>query len=548
MAAVVHNSPHTDPKQCTAREPEPREKDRIKSIFVVDDNESQLATLAILLEDEGLKVQTSNEPNDAIARIASGSFGVAVVDLKMPNLSGIQVLDAIKRQARTTHVIIHTAHGDFDSARQAVNLGAFAFVEKLGDPGELLAYVHRACNDLLDRYNDELEAKTIAQSAQLYLSEQRALTTLDSIAEGVITTDANANVDYMNPVAECLTGWALDKARGKAITDVFRIIDGATRSAIADPAARCLELGRPISASRDTILLHREAQEFWINGSAAPLRDANGIVVGSVIAVNDVTARVKAERELRRHQDQLEELVSERTAALRASLKELESFSYSVSHDLRSPLRSIDGFSKILLEDYNDVLDESGKDSLRRVRSASQHMGRLIDDLLKLSRLTRRDMSRERVDISALAHDIAHRHQEQHPERRMDFTIDESLMALGDPNLLQVALDNLIGNAVKYTSMEAVAEITVHGRPCEERAGEWVFCITDNGVGFDMRYSGKLFGAFQRLHNLDAFEGTGIGLATTARVIERHGGRIWAESAPDEGAKFYFTLPGIESS
>jgi len=229
-------------------------------------------------------------------------------------------------------------------------------------------------------------------------------------------------------------------------------------------------------------------------------------------------------------------------------LKELESFSYSVSHDLRSPLRSIDGFSKILLEDYDDILDASGKDSLRRVRLASQHMGRLIDDLLKLSRLTRRDMSRERVDISGFSRDIASRYQEQQPERRINFTIDESMMALGDPNLLEVALDNLIGNAVKYTSMEAAAEITVHGSPCQERTGEWEFCISDNGVGFDMRYAGKLFGAFQRLHNLDAFEGTGIGLATTARVIERHGGRIWAESAPDKGAKFYFTLPGVESS
>lgn len=548
MAAVVHNAQRAHAAIDTVKHEAPREKDRIKRIFVVDDNESQLATLATLLEDEGLTVQTSNEPNDAIRRIASGAFGVAVVDLKMPNLSGIQVLDAIKRQSRTTHVIIHTAHGDFDSARQAVNLGAFAFVEKLGDPGELLAYVHRACNDLLDRYNDELEAKTLAQSAQLFLSEQRALTTLHSIAEGVITTDANATVQYMNPAAEQLTGWTLEAARGKPVTDVFRIIDGATRRELVDPAARCLELGRPISASRETILLHREAKEFWINGSAAPLSDANGNAVGAVIAVNDVTARVQAEQELRRHQDHLEELVDDRTAALRASLKELESFSYSVSHDLRSPLRSIDGFSKILLEDYDDVLDAAGKDSLHRVRSASQHMGRLIDDLLKLSRLTRRDMSRERVDISGMAHDIAHRLQEQHPERRIDFTIDDSLMALGDPNLLQVALDNLIGNAVKYTSMEEVAKIVVHGTPAEERPDEWVFCIADNGVGFDMRYAGKLFGAFQRLHNLDAFEGTGIGLATTARVIERHGGRIWAESAPNEGARFYFTLPMVDSA
>ncbi len=549
MAAVFNNAQiqHSKGGQAPARSSFPQEKHRVKHVFVVDDNESQLATLAALLEDEGFTVETSDEPSDAIERIASGAYGVAVVDLKMPNLSGIQVLDAIKRQSRATHVIIHTAHGDFDSARQAVNLGAFAFVEKLGDPGELLAHVHRACSDLLGRYSEELEETARTQSAQLYLSEQRALTTLDSIAEGVITTDAQGKVDYMNPVAESLTGWALGEARGKPVTEVFRIVDGATRQPLADPAARCLELGRPISASRETILLSEDSREFWINGSAAPLRDESGALVGTVIAANDVTARVRAEQELRRYRDQLEDLVDERTAALRASLKELESFSYSVSHDLRSPLRSIDGFSKILLDDFNDLLDDGGKDCLRRVRAASQHMGRLIDDLLKLSRLTRRDMSRERVDISGLAQDIARRHRDQHPERRIDFDISDDLAALGDPNLLQVALDNLIGNAVKYTSMEPVARITLHGSPGDRKPGEWIFCITDNGVGFDMRHASKLFGAFQRLHNREAFEGTGIGLATTARVIERHGGRIWAESAPSEGAKFFFTLPAAET-
>jgi len=522
---------------------QPSEKDRVRSVFLVDDNESQLATLRALLEDEGFAVAIGNEPVEAIERIAQGAFGVAVVDLKMPNLSGIKVLETIKRLPRTTHVIIHTAHGDFDSARQALNLGAFAFVEKLGDPADLLGHVHRASADLLARYNDELEAKTAQQSDRLFLTEQRAITTLQSIAEAVITTDARGTVDYMNPIAESLTGWSLEQARGVAFSEVFRIVDGASRKPLADPAGRCLQLGRTISSTRSTILINRRSEEYWINGSAAPLRDAHGALVGTVIAASDVTARVHAEQELRRYRDHLEELVDERTAALQASLKELESFSYSVSHDLRSPLRSIDGFSQILVQDYQDVLDDGGKDALRRVRSASQHMGKLIDDLLKLSRLTRRDICREHVDVSGLAYDIACRLVEGCPSRRIEFDIAGALAATGDSTLLRVALENLLGNAVKYTALEKLAHISLEGKPSPDSHREWEFCVKDNGVGFDMQYAGKLFGAFQRLHDRSQFEGTGIGLATTARIIERHGGRIWAESAPGEGARFHFTLP-----
>ena len=232
--------------------PQVPERDRLRRVFIVDDNESQLATLAALLEDEGFTVATSGEPRDALERIERGGFGVAVVDLRMPDLSGIQVLEAIKRHRRLTHVIIHTAHGDFDSARKAVNLGAFAFVEKLGDPGDLIAHVHRACNDLLNRYNDELEANAVEQSAQLFLSEQRARTTLDSIAESVISTDADGRIDYMNPVAERLTGWRSEDAAGRVFHEVCRMIDGSSREPLVDPASRCIELGRTITPSRSS--------------------------------------------------------------------------------------------------------------------------------------------------------------------------------------------------------------------------------------------------------------------------------------------------------
>ncbi len=547
MATPVESLDYETAHAAAANVPEVRERDRINRVFVVDDNDSQLTTLAALLEDEGFTVATSGEPHEALERIARGGFGVAVVDLRMPGLTGIQVLEAIKGLARLTHVIIHTAHGDFDSARQAVNLGAFAFVEKLGDPGDLLAHVHRASHDLLQRYNDELESKAQAQSVQLFMSERRAQTTLDSIAESVITTDAEGLVDYMNPVAEALTGWSTERARGKTFCEVFRLIDGATRETLTDPARRCIELGRTITPSRSTILLSRTGQEHWITGSAAPLLDARAKVVGAVIAATDITALVRVQHELRIHQDRLEELVDARTAALTASMKELDAFSASVSHDLRTPLRSIDGFSKILLDDYHDRLDDGGRDALRRVRAASQHMGKLIDDLLKLSRLSRRDVSRERVDMTGLARDIARDLTEDHPQRQIEFEVAEGLYVLGDTRLLQVALDNLLGNAVKYTAMEKVARISCTAERSKESPKLWVFCIRDNGVGFDMQYASKLFGAFQRLHNQDEFEGTGIGLATTARIIERHGGRIWADGRPDEGASFFFTLPAADA-
>ena len=222
-----------------------------------------------------------------------------------------------------------------------------------------------------------------------------------------------------------------------------------------------------------------------------------------------------------------------------AANKELEAFSYSVSHDLRAPLRTIDGFSHALLEDCADRLDDEGKAHLNRIRSATQRMGLLIDDLLNLSRLSRAELHTQSLDISALASTIACDLQKAQPERQIELRIEEGLKTMADPGLLRVVLENLLSNAWKFTSKRESAHIEFgmavgNGTPA--------FFIRDDGAGFDPAYADRLFGVFQRLHAMTEFAGTGVGLATVQRIVQRHGGRIWAESAVDRGATFYFTL------
>lgn len=246
--------------------------------------------------------------------------------------------------------------------------------------------------------------------------------------------------------------------------------------------------------------------------------------------------------EKKRSEDQIRRLnenLNRRAAELDATNKELEAFSYSVSHDLRAPLRSIDGFSQALLERSGQALDEQAKRHLARVRAATQRMGQLIDDLLGLSRVTRTEIRRARVDLSDLARRVAEALRKSQPARQMAVSIEEGISAQGDERLLRILLENLMGNAWKFTRDRVQGRIEF-GRKLENGGPE--FFVRDNGAGFDMAYAGKLFGAFQRLHSAQHFEGTGIGLATVARIVRRHGGHVRAEGAVNGGATFYFTL------
>ena len=249
--------------------------------------------------------------------------------------------------------------------------------------------------------------------------------------------------------------------------------------------------------------------------------------------------RIRTEEELAQHREHLEDLISRRTIELSAINQELEAFSYSVSHDLRAPLRAMDGYSQAILEDYHELLDEEGKSYLGKIRAASQRMGELIDDLLKLSRISRAELHLETVDLSELVRSITDQLRQSQSERDVEVTIRDAVVAQGDKRLLTIALENLLGNAWKFTAKQAQGKIEFG---LTEQDGNRVYFVHDSGVGFDMKYAQKLFTPFHRLHSEKDYPGTGIGLSTVQRIIQRHGGRIWAEAEIGKGATFYFTL------
>ncbi len=374
--------------------------------------------------------------------------------------------------------------------------------------------------------------------ARIYGQMKRAEEDLRSLSRAmeqspatVVITDTAGNIEYANPKFAETTGYSVEEAIGSNP----RILKSGEI-----PAEEYKELWATISSGREWRgefhNRRKNGELYWEFASISPIRDSSGNITHYLAVKEDITERKRADESIRRLNQNLEQ----RAAELDAVNKELETFSYSVSHDLRAPLRHIDGFSRALQEDYGDRLDDEGREFLRRVRAASQRMAQLIDDMLMLSRVTRQEIRHEGVNLSALVEDIAADLRQADPERRADFVIAPALAVQGDYRLLRVVLENLLRNAWKFTSTRAHAIIEFG---VTEHGGKRAYFVRDNGVGFDMAYAGKLFGAFQRLHTESEFPGTGIGLATVQRIIRRHGGQAWAEGTPDQGATFYFTIP-----
>lgn len=393
----------------------------------------------------------------------------------------------------------------------------------------------RELRELAEAFN-ALADSVVQGRADLAASQELFRNVAEHTSDVLAVQSLDGSLTYASPSIQRVLQIAPDAVIGRDVIELLHPEDRARARGEVAQAVR--EPGVP------RVVTHRvrrgDGEYVWLETSIVAVVDPTTGRRQLQTSSRDVTSRIAAENEIRTLNATLEARVRERTARLEHLNDELESFNYSVSHDLRAPLRSIDGFSKLVLSRYADSLDEQGVDYLTRIRAATQRMGALIDDLLGLSRAGRGELELQPTSLSDIAQSLASRLREAHPAREVQVVVQPDLTAPADPGLITVVLENLLANAWKFTSRTKRARIEVEGRT---ENGELTVLVRDNGAGFDPAYTDRLFGAFQRLHRSDEFPGTGIGLATVAKIVRRHGGRVWADGRPGQGATMSFSLP-----
>ena len=486
-------------------------------ILVVEDERIVARDLADTLTGLGYGVVGSVASGEAaVQQACTLRPDVVLMDIHLAGvMDGIEAA-ALIRAAYNVPVVYLTAHGDDRTLRRAQDTEPQAYLMKPFRAADLRCAI-------------EIALHKHAIDARLRDREQLLAITFRSIGDGVLATDARQRVTLLNRVAEKLTGWTHEQALGLRLEEILRF---------AGPA-REPDKGQRSELAGEVLLIGRSGTRTPIDETWAPIVDDQGGTAGNVIVFRDITEQREAARTILRLNADLERRVLERTADLEAAYKDLETFSFSVAHDLRAPVRGMLHFSQALLDDHAGELGGDGLTHLHRVRAAATRMATLIDDLLRLARTASAQLEHRPLDVSAMAWSVVEVLRTLHPERDVAIEIATDIVVDGDFGLVRILLENLIGNAWKFTGGRATPRIEVG---VHKDAGARAIFVRDNGTGFDASSAHRLFGAFQRYHPGTAYEGTGIGLAIAQRIVTRHGGRIWAESKLDDGATFSFVL------
>ncbi len=521
-----------------------------ETVLVIDDSVTFREALKDALEQASYRVIVSDTGEDGLRLASDQRPSAVVVDGQLPGIDGATVIRRIRLDAalRGLPCLLLTASEDRGAEVHALDAGADAFVRKDEEIGVILARLKAALRSAGAQAQDRSTASLLGPKKILAVDDSE--THLQELAE-VLRADGY-EVVLARSGEEALQLLAVQPVDCVLLDLLMPGIGGreTCRRIKNAPGIRDIPIVMLTAVEdREAMIqgLGAGADDYIAKSSDFDLLRARVLAQLRRKQFEDETRRIR-EQLLRAELEAVEaraarEIAEERTklvAELQVKNEELESFSYSVAHDLRAPLRSIDGFGLALLEDYADKLDDDGRQFLTYVRESAQQMSQLIDDMLALSQVTRGEFERAPVDLSSIARLVGAQLQHATPDRQIEFIVADGLSAEGDTRLMTIAFENLLGNAWKYTGAQERARIEVGTLDEEPR----IFYVRDNGAGFDMAYADKLFGMFQRLHARSEFEGTGIGLATVQRVIRRHGGRIWADAKVGQGATFYFTLDG----
>ncbi len=539
---------------------------RLDKILVVDDASVNLQLLTNLLEADGYTVYPASSGELALEFVRSTIPDLILLDIRMPGMDGYEVCRRLKSDDRTRSipVIFISMLEDESDKVKGFQVGAVDYITKPFQAEEVLARVriHLHLRELTEHLEQKVAEQTEAlQSANAQLqrelaerkaadervraSEERLRLTLEATQIGIFDLDVLNDRWYASPEYYTMLGYEPKEGTGDRKEWLARVHPD-DRDHVQEKIREVLE--REPSADRsqtyeyEARVRHADGTYRWeyIKGFGVK-HDQEGRVTRMLGVQMDINERKKAEEALRRLNNELDRRVLDRTAQLEASNKELETFTYSVSHDLRAPLRHIDGFMKLLQKKAGTVLDKQDRHFMDNISDSAQKMGRLIDELLSFTWMGRHSLSYQRVELGALVQDVIRELEPDAAGRKIDWRIGDLPVVSGDAAMLRVVLVSLISNALKFSRPRQEVRIEIGSQPGQDP--ETVIFVRDNGVGFDMAYADKLFGVFQRLHRADEFEGTGIGLANVRRIIARHGGRTWAQGDPELGATFYFALP-----